>query len=501
MARRRLLRRRSREKWGAGITKFGVTRSKWAWYIDSKLKAKVVFEEPNAKWSSHPERYDVRGVDYPLQHKFDKKAEEWLREHIIETGKGEAESFAKALGTKPTGKGEVADYYWQKYKSRYPGYKEVRPKYVYAWDKDRGMLKVVNDRTGEVLYYISREAIPEKLRHLRGDKLAKAYTEYELKREKEFGGDFSDLKLIRGKRGWGISEILSPKQQFLRDVREGRIVENGLKLSERQVMNMPPASGYLQLVMGGKMPEKREYYRRGLVVKITGDYDPDLKDDHNTWAVITEVIDPWHYRVIQEGSNKEMIIRDTDVKAWIGDLEHDYIGLGKERHRREVVPLIKKALSGKVPVAKPAEYMKLNPVRTAWADGLTLKEAIKRARAKIKELEKNRDRYEDEDYEWLRKEYEDDLRVLEQAAKVNLGTAKFLAKDRSGRIRWIPVRVIQIEEGSGPWSDMWFGVDSKGRIRAARGLLAIREFKEGPDYRTYKKVKPPHLVKTEEIGR
>jgi len=497
--RRRTLRRRSRRR-GVGITKFGVTRSEWAWYIDSRLKAKTVFQEPTEAWRRDPSRTDVIGVDYPLQNKFDEKAKAWLREHIVEGKKGEAEAFSKALGTLPAGgRGEISEYYWEKYKSRYPDYKEFKPKYVYAWDSSKEMLKVVNDETGEVLYYISMESVPKEIRHLRGDELAKAYAKHELEEESKRGGDWTELRLVKGKHGWGISEILSPKQQFLRDVEAGKIKENGLKLSVRQVMNLPPASGYLQLItkplLGtGKIPKKEQYYRRGLVVKITGDFDPDLRDDHNTWAVITEVIDPWHYRVVQEQTGKEMIIRDTDVKAWIGDLENDYIGLGEERHKKEVVPLIKQALRGKIPAVVPDEYMELNPVRSAYARGLTLDEAIKRARQELERLRKNRHRYDREVYGWLKERAERDLRILTEAKNIRLGTAEFAVEDRRGRVRWIPVRVVQIEKGRDWFDDTWFGVDRKGRLLAASGLR-IRNFRPGSDYGRYAKAEPPRLVK------
>jgi len=77
--RRRTLRKRSREKRGVGITKFGVTRSEWAWYIDSKLKARTVFDTPSDKWKAHPQRFDVKGVDYPEEEKKEKRKEKFPR--------------------------------------------------------------------------------------------------------------------------------------------------------------------------------------------------------------------------------------------------------------------------------------------------------------------------------------------------------------------------------------------------------------------------------------
>jgi len=193
------------------------------------------------------------------------------------------------------------------------------------------------------------------------------------------------------------------QHRFLRDVQEGKVKdERGLKLSVAEVKGQPPESGYLQTVMGTLgfskkgPPKPEEYYRPGLVVKITGDYDPALREEHNTWAVITEVIDPWHYKVIQEETGKELIIRDTDVKAWVGDYEHDYIGIGEERHEKEVKPLIEKALKGKIPVAnncsrtRASTRKKTSSVNTRrLRRGLTLSS---RSRRKSRSMEGNESR-------------------------------------------------------------------------------------------------------------
>jgi hypothetical protein len=113
-----------------------------------------------------------------------------------------------------------------------------------------------------------------------------------------------------------------------------------MRLSLRQTQGKPPEGGFLQKVLGGTedyykaAEEGRLGYRRGIVVKICGDYDPHLKKHHNTWAVITKILDPWHYEVVQEYSGEKLVVRDTDIKAIVGDIIHDYIGIGDERHRR-----------------------------------------------------------------------------------------------------------------------------------------------------------------------
>lgn len=47
------------------VTKHGVTRSAWAWYVDQQRRARKVLEKPSEEWKKHPEVLDVTGVDTP----------------------------------------------------------------------------------------------------------------------------------------------------------------------------------------------------------------------------------------------------------------------------------------------------------------------------------------------------------------------------------------------------------------------------------------------------
>lgn len=127
--------------------------------------------------------------------------------------------------------------------------------------------------------------------------------------------------------------------------------ENGLKMSENQFYGLPPK--YYDYYTTDEPPYKKgirdkiaKDYHVGLVLKISGDYDPELEEDHNTWAVTTKLMDRYHYEVRQEANSnplklgKTLAIRDTDVKWWIGDEKYDYVGIGEERHKKEVLPLI-----------------------------------------------------------------------------------------------------------------------------------------------------------------
>ena len=193
------------------------------------------------------------------------------------------------------------------------------------------------------------------------DEFLRRYAEFEAKNHKEGYakyGRFSDSKAVKVKDGYGISDYRTPEEQFTNDVEEGKIKdERGLKLSLHQVEGKPPAGGYLNAMSSGgegtdKMREeqRKQGYYAGLVVKVTGDDDPELSDSHNTYAVITGIIDPWHYQAMQAGSGDKLILRDEDVKGWIGDIKTDFIGIGAERHKKEIVPIIEKAMRGKIPV-------------------------------------------------------------------------------------------------------------------------------------------------------
>jgi hypothetical protein len=209
----------------------------------------------------------------------------------------------------------------------------------------------------------------------------------------------------------------TPLEAFEEDVMKGRVYDprTGLKLSWRQAQGRPPDGGFLQDVIGGTedyyeaLEQGKLGYRVGTVVKICSDYDPDLAKHHNTWAVIVRIIDPWHYEVVQEHTGKKLIIRDTDVKAIIADAFHDYAGIGPERHRKEVIPVIRKALEGKIPIPE-GQYPKWPrpPIYQAFAVALlkfgkrdprrSVEKALKEAEKRLKWVERNRKRFDPEDY-------------------------------------------------------------------------------------------------------
>jgi len=103
------------------------------------------------------------------------------------------------------------------------------------------------------------------------------------------------------------------------------------------------------------------------------------------------------------------VIRDTDVKAIIGDALHDYVGIGEERHGKEVIPIIRKALEGRMPIPegshptwpRPPIYQALVVARVNYG-GRSLKRSVERAlrdaEKHLRWVERNRARYEPEDY-------------------------------------------------------------------------------------------------------
>jgi hypothetical protein len=218
-------------------------------------------------------------------------------------------------------------------------------------------------------------------------------------------------------RGYALYHFETPVEAFKEDVLQGKVFDprTGLKLSLRQAQGRPPEGGFLQDVLGGSddyykaLEEGKLGYRVGTVVKICGNYDPILAKHHNTWAVIVRIIDPWHYEVVQERTGRRLIIRDTDVKAIVADALHDYVGIGPERHRREVIPLIRKALEGKIPIPE-GQYpgWPRPPVYQAFAAALaehgtrdfkrSVEKALRGAEKRLKWVERNRGRYEPEDY-------------------------------------------------------------------------------------------------------
>lgn len=126
---------------------------------------------------------------------------------------------------------------------------------------------------------------------------------------------------------------------------------NKLKVSERQTQGLPPLyDGYYD--QDHKHSTTGRVYRRaikdplahachvGLIVKISGDEDPELESYNGCWGIVSHVIDPYHFEVSIVGDDERIIIRDTDVAFWVADEQHLYSDLGQERHKKEIVPLI-----------------------------------------------------------------------------------------------------------------------------------------------------------------
>ena len=65
MTRRRVIRRRRREYTRQELMDIHLSRSPRARSIDEGMKAKIVNAEEYYKWASHPNRYDIKGIDYP----------------------------------------------------------------------------------------------------------------------------------------------------------------------------------------------------------------------------------------------------------------------------------------------------------------------------------------------------------------------------------------------------------------------------------------------------
>jgi hypothetical protein len=225
------------------------------------------------------------------------------------------------------------------------------------------------------------------------------------------------IKVEQEGEGYVLYHFKTPVEAFEEDVLKGKVFDprTGLKLSLRQAQGRPPEGGFLQDFIGGSedyykaLEEGKLGYRVGTVVKIYGYYDPDLAKHHNTWAVIVKIIDPWHYEVVQERTGKKIIVRDTDVKAIIADAFHDYAGIGEERHRKEVIPIIRKALEGKIPILE-GQYPKWPrpPIYQAFVVALSkygkkdprrsVEKALREAEKKLRWVERNRRRFDPEDY-------------------------------------------------------------------------------------------------------
>jgi len=56
----------------------------------------------------------------------------------------------------------------------------------------------------------------------------------------------------------------------------------------------------------------------------------------NFWATITET-DGFNATGIIEKTKKEIEFNADDVKWWVGDIDNDYVSIGEERHKIEIV--------------------------------------------------------------------------------------------------------------------------------------------------------------------
>jgi hypothetical protein len=295
-------------------------------------------------------------------------------------------------------------------------------RWQYRLDLERGHVVVVDAKTGEDSFGMLIEMPPgyEGLsRSKRGLSEAekKAIIEYTV--WKKLGEPVYESRAKKGKYGYYYEIPMTREERFLDDVERGRIRNlEGLPLSSQEVYGLPPAGGYLNtMVSAGKDWKPDLSFYPGLVVKITGDYREDLADTHNTYGIITKIIDPYRYEVVQEGSGDKHLIRDTDVKGLVGDIKHDFIGIGEERHQKEVVPLIKKALKGKIPVGtweRPSYEDKLNTARRMAARQSWFEDELKGGAERIKAIERDKDRYEPEDYHLVKNDTEEWLRAYKQ---------------------------------------------------------------------------------------
>jgi hypothetical protein len=103
------------------------------------------------------------------------------------------------------------------------------------------------------------------------------------------------------------------EQRIYHLVLKGEIQDSaGMRVSENQFYGEEP-----------KYNIKYGKYHSGLVVKISGDYNPNLSTYHNQLAKITEVIDAFHY-VVKTESRDRLRIRDTDVKSWLCTKSDDF---------------------------------------------------------------------------------------------------------------------------------------------------------------------------------
>lgn len=88
--------------------------------------------------------------------------------------------------------------------------------------------------------------------------------------------------------------------------------------------------------------------KRGVVIKIDSFYQ-EGRDYHNYWGVILSYnSNDNEYRVAVQVFERLTVIvylKYENIKKVIGTLEMDCVGIGVERHKKEVIPLINKVIN------------------------------------------------------------------------------------------------------------------------------------------------------------
>lgn len=188
------------------------------------------------------------------------------------------------------------------------------------------------------------------------DEFLKKYADYQARQDnarfKEYG--MKETAFVR-KVGdkYELIHAIAPEQLFLDDVEKGKFKDkNGLKLSFNQVQGKSPNSGGLNSVNMYLVPSEGGYTKKQIMNKKLGNYvgevvsidDLDKSMPYKAAVVITKIIDDYHYQV-GDRNGHQFVIRDTDIREAIGDIENDFRGLGKQRHAEEVVPIIRKSMN------------------------------------------------------------------------------------------------------------------------------------------------------------
>lgn len=185
------------------------------------------------------------------------------------------------------------------------------------------------------------------------EEFLKKYVESEVEKSNERFKEYGmKEKAFLRKSGdkYELVDTIAPEQLFLDDVEHGKIKdENGFKLSFNQVQGKSPNSGSLNEVHMHLIPSEGGYTKKQLMNNKLGNYvgevvsidDLDKSLPYKSWEVITKIIDDYHYQV-GDRNGHQMIIRDTDIRSAIGDIENEFTGIGKDRHKEEIVPIIKK---------------------------------------------------------------------------------------------------------------------------------------------------------------